>query len=100
MSNIPLVRKSVFKQIHEIAFHGKGGYTWDVIYNMPIWLRNYTFKELNDFYESESKAYEKATKGDNSQTMVDSSGMVKAPNFLKGKTKPTKTSYNTGASNS
>ncbi len=67
---------------------------------MPIWLRNYTFKELNDFYESESKAYEKATKGDNSQTMVDSSGMVKAPNFLKGKTKPTKTSYNTGASNS
>lgn len=67
---------------------------------MPLWLRNFTFKELNDFYDSESKAYEQATKGDNSQTMVDSSGMVKAPSFLQGKSKPTSTSYNTGVSKS
>lgn len=67
---------------------------------MPLWLRNFTFQELNRFYEDESKAYEQATKDQNSQTMVDSSGMVKAPSFLKGKTKPTKTSYNTGASKS
>lgn len=65
---------------------------------MPLWLRNYTFTQLNEFYDAESKAYEKATKGENTQTMVDSSGMVKAPDFLKGKSKPSKSSYNTEAS--
>ena len=100
MDNIPLIRKNLFKQIHEITFHGKGGYTWDVVYHMPIWLRNYTFRELNDFYEAESKAYDQAVKGENTQTLVDSSGMAKVPGFLKGKSKPTKSSYNTGASKS
>ncbi len=67
---------------------------------MPLWLRNFTFKELNDFYDSESKAYENATKGENTTTVIDSSGKVKAPNFLQGKSKPTNTSYNTGTSKS
>ena len=28
---------------------------------MPIWLRNFTFKEINDFYEKEKEEYEKAS---------------------------------------
>lgn len=48
-------RVQVFKQIHEIVFHGKGGYDWHTIYNMPIWLRRYTFNEIKEFYETESK---------------------------------------------
>lgn len=48
-------RLQVFKQIHEIVFHGKGGYSWDTVYNMPIWLRRYTFNEIKEFYEEQSK---------------------------------------------
>lgn len=47
----PQYRISLFTQIHEIVFHGKGGYTWETIYNMPIWLRNFTFNKINEFYE-------------------------------------------------
>lgn len=35
-------------------FHGQGGYSYDIIYNMPIWLRNYTFNKLKDWYHKSS----------------------------------------------
>jgi len=40
---------SIFNQIHEIVFHGGGGYDWDTIYNMPIWLRKWTFYRLKEY---------------------------------------------------
>ena len=51
----PEYRLSIFNQIHEIVFHGKGGYTWGTIYNMPIWLRNFTFNKINGFYNQQNK---------------------------------------------
>jgi len=50
----------MFSQIHEIVFHGKGGYDYDTVYNMPIWLRKYTFQKLNTFYEKQNEAQEDA----------------------------------------
>ena len=47
-------RSSIFTQIHEIVLHGKGGYTWNEVYNMPIWLRNFTFYKLKDYYDKEN----------------------------------------------
>lgn len=41
-------------------FFGKGGYDWDTIYNMPIWLRRFTFKQLDDYYKKEQDEYKKA----------------------------------------
>ncbi len=56
----PTYRASVFNQIHEIVFHGKGGYDHDTVYAMPVWLRNYTFQKLNEYYEKEKEAMDKA----------------------------------------
>lgn len=56
----PDYRAALFKQIHQIVFHGKGGYSWSDVYGMPIWLRNFTFKEINEFYEKEKEAYDRA----------------------------------------
>jgi hypothetical protein len=46
-------RINLFSQINEIVFHGKGGYTWDTVYEMPIWLRTFTFNKLKEFYDKE-----------------------------------------------
>ena len=46
----PQVRINLFTQIHEIVFHGNGGYDWHTIYNMPIWLRKFTFFKLKDYH--------------------------------------------------
>ena len=76
----PQVRLGIFKQIHEIVFHGKGGYDYYTIYNMPIWLRKYTFKEINDFYE-EKAAQENNEMSAGKTSLMDSEGKVNAPQF-------------------
>jgi hypothetical protein len=73
----PTYRVSVFKQIHEIVFHGKGGYDFDTVYNMPIWLRNFTFKSIQEFYEKEKEEYDKVNK--KSQTLKG--GQIKKPTY-------------------
>lgn len=77
-------RFNLFKQIHEIVFHGKGGYTWETIYNMPIWLRKFTFFQLQNFYKEELEQSQNAQLG-NKTTLVDSTGKVQSPEFAKGK---------------
>jgi hypothetical protein len=76
-------RKSVFDQIHQIVFHGKGGYDWETVYSMPIWLRKYTFKLIKDHYDEEVKHIESSKLKPNQQTVIDSSGKISSPQFLK-----------------
>lgn len=73
-------RASIFQQIHQIVFHGKGGYDWETVYNMPIWLRQFTFGEIQKYYDKEKQAYE--NKGDGTKTVIDSDGKIKSPEFL------------------
>ena len=47
---------------------------------MPIWLRRFTFNEIQKYYSEEKQAYK--NKGDGSKTVIDSNGKVKAPEFL------------------
>jgi|TARA_B110000902_G_scaffold175311_1_gene199008 hypothetical protein len=75
---------SVFKQLHEIVFHGKGGYDHQTVYNMPLWLRKYTFHQINEFYTKENENVENANKGKGQSNVIDSEGKVNTPDFLKG----------------
>lgn len=49
----------MFSQIHEIVFHGQGGYNWDTVYNMPIWLRRFTFHKIKEHYDKQNEEAEK-----------------------------------------
>jgi len=50
---------------------------------MPIWLRKYTFKLIKDHYDEETKQIESSKSKPNQQTVIDSSGKISAPQFLK-----------------
>jgi hypothetical protein len=54
---------------------------------MPIWLRNFTFSRINEYYEKENKAIENPRKDPSKQTLVDPSGKISPPQFKQ------KTSY-------
>jgi len=56
---MPEYRPHLFKQIHEIVFHGNGGYDWDTVYNMPLWLRRTTFNLMKEHYDKEKEAVDK-----------------------------------------
>jgi hypothetical protein len=53
-------RLSIFTQIHEMVFHGQGGYDYNTIYNMPIWLRNFTFNKIKEHYENQNQEQKKS----------------------------------------
>ena len=55
----PEHRPIIFKQIHEIVFHGNGGYDWNTVYNMPLWLRRTTFNLIKEHYDKQDEAIEK-----------------------------------------
>ena len=49
----------MFRQIHEIVFSGNGGYDWETVYHMPLWLRKTTFNLLKEHYEKQNEENEK-----------------------------------------
>ena len=63
--------------MNEIVFHGKGGYSWDTVYEMPIWLRNFTFQKLKEWYDKEQEQIEKQ----NNQLTNKSSKEIARPNI-------------------
>ena len=81
-SNSSEYRKNLFTQIHNIVFHGNGGYDWHTVYNMPIWLRKFTFNEINQYNILQNKkAKESQNKNKGSKTVIGTDGKVKNPNF-------------------
>jgi hypothetical protein len=75
-------RINLFTQIHEIVFHGQGGYDWETVYNMPIWLRKFTFHKMKIYYEE--KNGEKNNSLD-AQTRAIKDGKIQLPDQFKGK---------------
>ena len=73
----PEYRANIFNQIHEIVFHGKGGYSFETVYDFPIWLRRFTFRTILDWYEKENKEQEKAS----GQNSILQNGKIKAPDY-------------------
>jgi hypothetical protein len=61
---------------------------------MPIWLRRFTFQEINDFYEKEKQELEKAygkeqLSAESQPNMLSKNNQVKLPDFV-SKVKRTK----------
>jgi len=55
-------------QIFDLTYHSQGAFTYPVVYNMPVYLRIYHTKKLNELFEKESKSHEKAMKKAKSQS--------------------------------
>tara|TARA_B100001939_G_scaffold301140_1_gene277497 strand:+ start:1967 stop:2278 length:312 start_codon:yes stop_codon:yes gene_type:complete len=67
LDNASKIRINLFNTIHEIVFHGNGGYDWETVYNMPTWLRTFTFNKLKKYYDEQAEATKKASKGNSTQ---------------------------------
>jgi len=70
------------------VFHGQGGYGWQTVYEMPIWLRKFTYNKIAEHYQKENEKVKAATKTGNATTLIDSTGNVNkeaAKQFSPGK---------------
>lgn len=81
-------RVTFLTQIHEICFYGQGGYRWQEVYDMPLWLRKFTYHKIKEHYDKQSKAIKDSKQTDSKvKTMVGEDGKITSPNI------PKKTSY-------
>ena len=44
-----------------MVYHGKG-FTWSELYNMPVWLRNFYYKKIEEAMKAQKKANENGNK--------------------------------------
>ena len=77
----PQARVNLFSQIHDIVFHGQGGYDWNTVYNMPIWLRKFTFNKMREYYDKQN-ASKNEDLGSQSQKIKE--GKIDLPSHFKG----------------
>jgi len=81
--NILSFRLGIFNQIHEIVFHGQGGYDYNTIYNMPIWLRKYTFDKIKDWYNPKNKnSNEDSWVGGAAKEEASKNKQIKVPTYI------------------
>lgn len=85
-----LNRESIYNEIHEIVFHGKGGYQWDIVYDMPVRLRRFVFNKLKDFYTKENESNDKGVVQDPNKSLMPDIVKSKMPEFST-KASPAKT---------
>lgn len=76
---LSLKRLKLFEHIHQIVFYGKGGYDFDTVYNLPIWLRHFIYKKLEEHYEREAEAVEDAKAGKSPATKPKN---IRKPDFI------------------
>jgi hypothetical protein len=87
LKEIQSYRVSIFNSLHEITFHGNGGYTWGDVYNMPIWLRKFTFNKIKNWYDKKEEAQNA------SKNQIDLNNPVKANIPKSAFTPPTNSSF-------
>tara|TARA_B100000795_G_scaffold245816_1_gene211153 strand:+ start:86 stop:340 length:255 start_codon:yes stop_codon:yes gene_type:complete len=75
--------------IHDIVFHGNGGFDYNTVYNMPNWLRKFTFKEIQDHFDKSNAANKEAASknGKGTKSMINADGKINKPDF-KAASKP------------
>ena len=55
----PEYRTILFTQIHDLVFHGGGGFKHSEVYNMPIWMRKFHIQKISAFNKEQNEEYDK-----------------------------------------
>ena len=58
----PSYRRVLHEQIFQLIYYGKGGFTWQDVYNFPIWLRVFYIEEINKIHKKRQQEQDKAVR--------------------------------------
>ncbi len=58
----PKHKKDIHEEIFQLIYYHKGGFTFNEVYNLPIYLRKFYLNRLEKQYSDESKEIAKAQK--------------------------------------
>ena len=67
----------MFTQLHDLVFHGGGGFIHKEVYNMPTWLRRFHIEQINQYNKEKNEEIDKSE----SNTTSPSSNKPLGPNI-------------------
>ena len=70
----PEYKLGIHQEIFSLCYHGQGGFTWEEVYNLPIYLRRFYIQQINKVIQEKNKATESAQK-----SKMSSPGVAKPP---------------------
>jgi hypothetical protein len=73
----PEYRAALFAQLHDIVFNGNGGYSFETVYELPIWLRKFIHRTLIEHYDKQNNQQHQQSR--NAPTLQN--GQIKAPDY-------------------
>lgn len=71
-------RYNLFDLIDEMVIAGGGAYSWHDIYNMPLWLRLFTFSKMKARIE---KTNAQTPTGKNKEVLINPDGTINKQKF-------------------
>ena len=51
--------------MHDLVYHGGGGFIHSEVYNMPTWLRRFHIQKINEYVKETNEKTEQANKKSN-----------------------------------
>jgi len=61
----PEYKLSLQKQIFELSYHSNGAINVNIAYQLPVYLRNFYYRELANIKEKEAESYKSPTNNQN-----------------------------------
>ena len=69
-------RPVLHDQIFSLIYFGKGGFTHSDVYDMPVWLRAFYIRKINEVHEERNKQQEKAQRKQSNKKSVSRPGIT------------------------
>jgi hypothetical protein len=69
------------EEVHDLTYHGGGGFIYSEVWNLPIMTRRYHIRKINEFLQKKAEAEEKAMKS-NSGRIDPRSSKDFVPDFV------------------
>jgi hypothetical protein len=71
------------EEVHDLVYHGGGGFIYSDVWVMPIMTRRYHIRKINDFLQKKADAEEKAMNSNSGKVSArDYAGKVPVPDFI------------------
>jgi hypothetical protein len=70
-------------EVHDLTYHGGGGFIYSEVWNMPIMTRRYHIRKINEFLQKKADAEEKAMNSNSGKVSArDYTNKVPVPDFI------------------
>lgn len=70
------------EEVHDLVYHGGGGFIYSEVWNMPVMTRRYHIRKINDYLEKKAEAEKAAYEGSSGKIDPKAQKQIQVPDFI------------------